>query len=345
MYAIDASKRRLNAVVRWSFLPLLLVTASCADILSPGIGTESPGILLTGLEGACPTIHTDYNQCLAWSADGLTLFVVLARPSDTVLVAVDIAAAATYPPDDAYRIIGRVGLPLIIATSQDPRTIFFSRRSAAEAGGFEVLRMSLADGVTSRITGAAAADIIATPDGSGLAYHAFRGSLALDTVALIDVASGLRRAATGGVASLLRGISPDGRDVGLKALVGDSAVIWHTATSARETANDGTGVAFAAGVVRSVIEMQWARGGFSILYRTLTGELTEVSAATGVGVAYAPHVTKVRGAIAWSPAVARALLRPAEQREVDCFAHCLVTRVLWVKMVTRIVLRQELERV
>jgi hypothetical protein len=313
MFATPALGWKTDWAARWSWSMLLLGACSSAEPVSPALAVpapaDSPGVTLNGLERACPNSGDSFGQCMAWSSDGLTLFVVLRTLTDTVLVSVDIPPASPPPLLGAFRVIGSVGRVASLAASQDPRAIFFTRSDAIEPSHSAVMRMSLNDGTTTKVASAGKTDISVTPDGSGVAYHAFGGSVVnalsgavVDTVVLIDVPSGMRRAQTVSlVPASLRGISPDGRDVAL-TFYGDSAVIWHSATGVRERVKDG-GIATGIGI-RYLADVQWSSGGFSTLYKAETGELTEVSASTGAVTNYAPH-TAFTGSVVWSPAVSR----------------------------------------
>lgn len=290
------------SAARWVASVALLLTASCADLLNQGPQAESPGVLLAGLERACIGTWSDINQCLAWSRDGSTLFVVLPRDRDTVLIAVNASAAATGSGASAYRVIGNIGSPISIATAEASTGVYFTRRSTVEVGGYEVRRISLASGDTTRVTNAFAADIAVTPDGTGVAYHAYRGSLTVDSIAIIDVASGTRRAATVGGATAVGVFSPDGKDLAMKAVAGDSSVIWHSTTGIRETPRESSAL---GGAPRGGGIGLTSRGFATLFSSSTNGGAIETAVATGEAITYAPRDATFRGSYAWSPASSR----------------------------------------
>lgn len=303
MITIEEHRPRRHSAAGWLWSFLLLTACSLTEPGRPSIPVDSLGTLVQGVSSACPNYSTPYAQCFAWSSDGARLFAVVVEGRDTLLFGVYVAAL-TNPvfaigPSTVRFPLGR---SLNIATSRDPKAIFLTRPDTVGPFPFEVLRMSLVDGKMTRVTGAAAPDISVTPDGTGVVYHAFRSS-AVDTVALIDATSGVRRAQTVGFQSLLRGISPDGQDVAIMASVGDSAVIWHSATGVRQPAKYGADFTSGTGL-RHTRDLQWTNGGFSTLYQSEAGELMEISASTGAAVSYGRH-GRWLGTVAWSPAVSR----------------------------------------
>lgn len=270
----------------------------------PTLPVEAPGTRLKLPSPPCPNLSRDYGQCIAWSSDGLTLFVVIARGADTALAGVDVVAELTPPAPllGAFTVIFPIGRSLNLATSRDSRTIFFTRPDTVGPLPFEVMRMSLVDGKITRVAPAGAPDISVAPDGTALAIHTFQ-SATIDTVALLDVASGLRRAVTVGFGSLLRGFSPDGRDVAMRALFGDSAIVWHSATGERQSVRYGDD--FNPGVgLRHTRDVQWTNGGFSTLYQASNGALAEISVATGAEISYGQH-KRGKTSFAWLPAISR----------------------------------------
>lgn len=307
-----------HPTARWILSALLLAACSSTEAAKPDtpdvpMPADSPGVSLNVSESACPDYDYSYPLCMAWSSDSRTLFAVLRRSTDTVLVGMDIPPAYPPPVAGGYRLIGPIGRAEILVTTQDPRTIFFVRNDPKEPEFSYVMRMSLADGTTTKVASGSGSNISLSRDGSVLAYHKYSTSI-VDTIVLMDVASGMERARTVSPSyASLRGISPDGRDVALA--FNNSAVIWHSATNVREPVKDG-GLASGTGT-RHVVDVRWGSRGFSTLYKVDSGELTEVSDSTGAVINYAPH-TGSSGTIAWSPAVSRVFTAEAIG---GCYPH------------------------
>lgn len=293
------------SAARWVGAVLLL--AACSSSTEPRgepLPADAPGKRLIGLDNACPDYYSNFSQCLAWSSDSKTLYVVLTRSRDTVLAGVDIIAELTPPVPlaGAYTVIFPVGRTLNLATSQDPTTIFVTRPDSVGPFPYMVMRMSLVNGKMTRIAGAGLPQISVSPDGTALAYHASRGFNA-DTVVLVDAATGTRRAEVVTVSSRLRGISPDGKDVALQSYGSDAAVIWHSATGALEPVKYGADYNSSI-LTRHTRDVQWTNGGFSTLYQTDAGEVMEISVATGAVVSYGRH-KQGANSMAWAPAASR----------------------------------------
>jgi hypothetical protein len=273
-------------------LALALGMMACSDLLHILLTStppaDSPGVPVTGLNIQCFTTF----PCATWSADSKTLYIVANRmaPVGGSLQAVD-------PATHTFRRIASIDtLAVAPVFSPDGATMFFSVAENPARTTHDIYRMSLATGATTAVTKAASSDILISPDGTALAYHVLASSPAADTVALLDLASGARRATTVG-GGVLGAFSADGT-----RLIMNSGLIqiWHVATGGRDTLRIAFGTAFGTRMLRGI---RWSGGDFRLLFSNAdypTRVLTDTSLGGGAAITYSHASIDVQG-IAWLP--------------------------------------------
>ena len=250
---------------------------ACSDPLTTHFPADSPGVAVPGVNfhnGWCTT----GSDCMTWSADSKTLYLVenLSPPLGGSLRAVD---AATHTVRRIGGIDTRAAAP---ALSPDGTMMYFAVPADTTNSSYDIRRMSLADGSTTVVTSASSRDFLVSPDGAALAYHARGGPSAPDTVVLLDLASGARRASTVVTPKTLGAFSADGTRLIMYSGVPDPGAIqvWHVATGARDTIPFPTRA-------RYLEAARWSRGDFRLLLTaTNYPGLTDMSVGGGAAITY-----------------------------------------------------------
>jgi hypothetical protein len=265
--------------------PALVIGMMACDLFSPNkIPDDAPGVAVSGLGTICPSS----SDCLAWTADSKTVYLFTGFSTNgPSLVALD-------PATKAVRLVGSVAItaraPVV---APDGATIFFS--VPGQASGYDVNRMSVATGVATLVTTASSSNILITPDGSAIAFHA-AGSGVADTIVLLDLASGARRATTIMKRNVLRSWASDGTRLILNVVPPSDLVavqIWHVDTGVRDTIPSGAWTPL-------LRDLRWSGGAFRALFATnpSTPVYTDTSLSGGPAITYRPPATD---RVVWLP--------------------------------------------
>jgi hypothetical protein len=283
---LASAGRRAIAVT----LALAVETTACSDLFNPQAPIDAPGVPVTGLGFECPST----SDCMRWSADSKTLYLVtqLAAPLGASLVAVD-------PATHAFRRIGSIdGTATALALSPDDTAMYFSVAADTTRTGYDIYRMSLADGATTTVTKAGFRSIsLVSPDGSALAFHALGSSSAADTIVLLDLASGARRATTVVVGSELAAFSSDGTQLLMRSGLTDPPTIqiWHVTTGARDMIPSGAWA-------KTLVSLRWSGGrSRALFFVNAPGPIAYTDTTIGGGPATTYTATRHTNAIAWVP--------------------------------------------
>jgi hypothetical protein len=263
---------------RAAVLTIALATiAACEDPFANHGLDHAPGVAVPGLTN----VFIPGRQGLAWSPDSKTLYIAAMTYSGTgggSLMALD-------PATLSLRTIGHPSGVLNPWASADGTALYFI---AAEQGvkGTIIERLSLSDGAVTRLAITGTQDFLVAPDGTALVYHAnhsLEQDPTLDTLVVMDIPTGARRATTVGPPTLLLAISADGSRIVMDVFGDTSEVaIWDLTASRRDA------IPLPKGKV--VSDAAWLRGSFHLLManfdsRTLTDTSLDGGPAVTFGVA------------------------------------------------------------
>jgi hypothetical protein len=272
---------------RAAVLTIALATiAACEDPFANRGLHDAPGVAVPGLTN----VFIPGRQGLAWSADSKTLYIASTTHSGTAgssLMALD-------PATLSLRTIGHAGPALNPWVSADGTALYFI---AAEQGakGDIIERMSLSDGSVTRLATTGSQDFLVTPNGTALTYHTVHVIAAdeLDTLVVMDIATGARRATIVGPPTLMLAISADGSRI-VMDVFGDTAAvaIWDLTANRRD--------AIPLAKRKLVSDAAWVRGSFHLLLADFALQtLTDTSVDGGPAVTF--PVGQVWGEVKWLP--------------------------------------------
>jgi hypothetical protein len=248
---------------------------ACEDPFTNGAPADSPGAVVPGIANVCPFGF----GCSAWSADSKTLYIVAGvklLQGLGSLMAVDAATLTS-------RVVGPIDVEtVVLAPTADGAGIYFEAPDPAPPGGWLIKRMSLSDGATTTVAkNLGQFNFVVSPDGTAVAYHAPSSTLAADTIVVLDLSSGMRRATTimAGF-NTLAAFSADGTQVSIIPNA-RSIQIWHLTTGARDTIPVSRANSVLSGAA-------WSGGAFRVLLRAFVGAktFTDTSLAGGSALTY-----------------------------------------------------------
>jgi hypothetical protein len=276
-----AAKPDFRALVRAILLAFAVSTIiACEDPFTNGAPAASPGVVVPGIADLCP-VDFDSFGCMAWSADSKTLYIGAGVGTKSVpsLIAVDPATLAS-------RVVGPIdATTFVLEPSADGTAIYFTAADPEPSGmpsvGAFIRRMSLIDGSVTTIATTRNPNILVSPDGTALAYHAANTTnFGTDTIVMLDLRSGTRRATTIEIGfNILTAFSADGTELSIVPSA-PAVHIWHLATGMRDTILDRRANSGCCNVA-------WSGGAFHILTSSLDAPtFTDTSLAGGSSVTY-----------------------------------------------------------
>jgi hypothetical protein len=256
-------RRRRESVSLPSLLSaLLLPILTGCEIAAAGpeiVPPDAPGDTVP-VSGACPANN---ESCMAWSADSRTLYLVAkvgqAAASGIGLIAVDAMTKEV-------RVVRAIEVAPTALVASPTGDLIYSVPEGA--GKFGVFALSAAGSGHRRITGASSPEVILSPDGSALGHHAEGSVNGADTIVVLDLSSGSRRASTVGSTFRLKAFSGDARHLLLTGSTGGAltVVVWNTISGAREETYVPERTLFE--------DAEWGAAGFRLLVRA-NGYLVE----------------------------------------------------------------------
>lgn len=268
---------RMSTISRATAPILALVVAVMAcSLTDPKTPGEAPGTAVAGFSGDCQSGV----GCLVWSPDSKTLYAV-------TKLAAEGGSLMEVDPSTAIALRKRSIDPAAggLVMSPDGATLFYSVPDNPARTTYSIYRMAMASGTVTAVASASSTDILVSPDGTALAYHAAPGTSTADTVVLLDIAAGTRRATTVLNICGLRAFSGDGTRIALNTALSDAAPIqiWNVTTGARV-------LVVTPAWANYLRDVRWVANDFRALYNT-TGDaaavLRDTALSGGAAVTYA----------------------------------------------------------